>query len=445
MIRRLLPVSLLLLVGVSAAAPLETTDVSANAFSWPIAGLSEEERHAFQRGRGLFRQPWVIAPSHSPESDGLGPLYNRLSCVACHPANGRGRAPERPEQRMRSMLVRLSVPGVDADAPPRPHPAYGDQLNEEGIPGVPGEGRASIEWLEHEVLLDDGTKVSLREPRLRFSELAYGPLGADIQTSARVGQPLIGMGLLDAITQRQLQTLTDRSRRLGLNGRVNQVDDVRTGAPGSGRFGHKANQPNLRQQTAAAMHGDLGITSSLFPEQNCTPAQLACQRAPEGGQPELTDSQLNDLEFYFAHLAPPARRDRDSPRVQRGERLFQRLGCHGCHLPSITTGEHPRFPRLSHQAIQPYTDLLLHDMGEGLADHRPDFSAGGREWRTAPLWGIGLTETVNGHTEFLHDGRARNLTEAILWHGGEAQRSRDGFAALDRDAREALLAFLRSL
>ncbi len=415
------------------------------AYSQPVAGLSPAAQERFRNGRSLFRTPWVVAPSRDEHIDGLGPLYNRLSCIACHPANGRGRAPAVPSARMQSMLVRLSVPGAGADGGPQPHPAYGDQLNEEGVPGVSGEGRAELGWEHHVVTLADGTQVELRAPKVTFSDLAYGPLGDDVLTSLRVGPPVFGMGLFDAVSDETLNELAGRSRALGLNGRVNRVHDVATGHRGTGRFGHKSNQPSLRQQIAAALIGDLGITSSLFPEQNCTPAQLACRQARAGGHPELTDTQLDDLEFYLAHVAVPARRNADDPRVRHGEQLFLAVGCAACHVPELVTGEHPRYPLLSRRTIQPYSDLLVHDMGEGLADRRPDFAAGGRDWRTPPLWGIGLVETVNGHSEFLHDGRARNLTEAVLWHGGSAEPARQAFERLSAPEREALEAFLKSL
>ena len=231
----------------------------------------------------------------------------------------------------------------------------------------------------------------------------------------------------------------------GISGRPNMVWDIRRSEVVLGRFGWKANEPTVEQQAAAAFLGDIGITSTLFPEENCPAAQDACAAAPNGGTPEIPDERLAQVEFYVQTLAVPAMRNVDDPRVRRGAELFVQTGCAACHRPRHVTGDdHPVEP-LRNQTIFPFTDLLLHDMGEGLADGRPDGLATGREWRTPPLWGIGLVEVVNRHTMFLHDGRARSLEEAILWHGGEGQAARDQFMALTRDERDALLQFLRSL
>ncbi|MDH0303363.1 MULTISPECIES: di-heme oxidoredictase family protein [unclassified Pseudomonas] len=415
------------------------------AFAQPMPGLVEDAQlERFFRGRGLFHQAWVIAPSLDTAVDGLGPLYNRITCIACHPRNGRGQAPAQPDEPMRSMLVRLSVEGLGEHGEPAPHPLYGDQLNEQGIPGVPGEGRALLDWEEHPLPLGDDETVMLRKPALRFEALAYG-LPGPVRTSARVAPPVFGLGLLEAIEASTLQALADAPKPDGVKGRINQVWSVERKRLEPGRFGLKANQPDLRQQIASAMHGDLGITSPLYPQQNCTSLQRACRQAPVGGEPELDGLQLSDLHYYFAHLAVPARRDRDKPEVIEGERLFAALGCVACHTPSVQTGEHPDFPSLPRQRIEPYSDLLLHDMGEGLADGREDFRASGREWRTPPLWGLGLSQTVAPGSGYLHDGRARSLSEAILWHGAEAEAARERYRQLPRTARQALEAFLMSL
>ncbi|MFD2641982.1 di-heme oxidoredictase family protein [Pseudomonas japonica] len=404
------------------------------AFSRPLPGLDDEARlERFFKGRGLFRQAWVIAPSRDEAVDGLGPLYNRITCIACHPKNGRGQAPVDEDAPMRTLLVRLSLPGQDAHGGPRPHPAYGDQLNELGIPGVRGEGRARIRWQEEAVVLADGETVNLRRPQLLFSELGYGPLG-DIRTSVRVGTPVFGLGLLEAVSAEDLRRMAEEPKADGVRGRVNQVWSVERQRLEPGRFGLKANQPDLMQQIASALQGDLGITSPLSPRQNCAAQQRDCQKALSGGEPEVDALQLMDLHFYLAQLAPPQRRDRD--RVQRGEALFASAGCVACHRPRLQAGT---------QVIEPYTDLLLHDMGDGLADGREDFLATGREWRTAPLWGLGLIERINPGAGYLHDGRARTLSEAVIWHGGEAEAARDRFSAMAREEREALLQFLQSL
>jgi CxxC motif-containing protein (DUF1111 family) len=415
------------------------------AFAQPMPGLSDTEREQFFRGRTLVRQSWVVAPSKDEQFDGLGPLYNRLACISCHPRNGRGRPPEGSDERMLSMLVRLSVPGRDPHGGPKPHPAYGGQLNEEGIPGVPGEGRAYLEWHEVEtVTLAGDETVSLRRPQIEFAELAYGPIDG-VLTSPRVGEQMVGMGLLDAVPAATLERMAKEAKPDGVKGRVNRVWNPETQRMEAGRFGYKANMPTLRVQSAGAFNGDLGITSPLFPDENCTTVQKACQKAPAGGAPELTAKQLDEVEFYLAHLDLPPQRNATDPAVTRGEAKFAEIGCAACHRPQLKTGEYARFPRLSHQTIRPYTDLLIHDMGEGLTDHRPDHRAAGRDWRTPPLWGLGLTAAVSESTYYLHDGRARSLAEAILWHGGEAKPARDRFAHLTKEEREALTAFLISL
>jgi len=437
-----------LLLPLLLALPARSQDgtvanTTVDAYSQPLPGLTADQQQAFLRGRSLFRQSWVVAPARDQQVDGLGPLYNRLACVSCHAGNGRGKAPTGPDARMQAMLVRLSVAGQDAHGGPRPHPVYGDQLSEEGIPGVPAEGRARLEWETLEATLQDGEVVPLRRPRIAFFDLGYGPLGP-VQTSARVGQPVFGLGLLAAVPDRTLQALARTHRPDGVRGRLNQVWQVPEGRSAPGRFGWKSSQPNLRQQVASAMIGDLGITSTLFPQNNCTPAQVACRAAPHGGTPELSKTQLDDLTAYLALLAVPAPREPDAPQIRQGRLVFDRAGCTACHLPVLRTGPHA-WPALSNRTIAPYTDLLLHDMGPGLADNRPDFRATGRQWRTPPLWGIGLSDLVGEDAGYLHDGRARTLQEAIVWHGGEAQAARNRYAALPRAEREALLAFLRSL
>lgn len=409
------------------------------ALATPMPGLDDAERTRFTEGRGLFRQVWVIAPSRDDTLDGLGPLYNRPACTSCHPANGRGQPPGIPGERMREMLVRLSVPGSGPHGRPQPHPVYGDQLNETGIPGVPGEGRAALHWeIVERIALTGGETVELRRPRLKVDELAYGPLDGAL-SSARVGPAMIGLGWLDAVDEATLEALAAAGK-----GRVNRVWDAAQGRPALGRFGFKANTASLADQIASAMAGDLGITSTAYPQENCTAAQLTCQAFPSGGTPELSDPQLHAIRFYLAHLALPARQGADTAEARLGQRLFGELGCDTCHRPRLRTSATAVDQHLRNRWIEPYTDLLLHDLGEGLSDGRPDYLAGPRDWRTAPLWGLGSVERL-GSTTYLHDGRARNLAEAILWHGGEAQGTRDRFAALPAGQRQALYAFLRSL
>ena len=255
------------------------------------------------------------------------------------------------------------------------------------------------------------------------------------------------MGLLEAIPETRILELADvdDANRDGISGRPNYVWNVQKGEVALGRFGWKANQPTLEQQAASAFLGDIGITSNIFPGENCPPSQVACSRAANGGSPEIPDECLGKVVLYVQTLAVPAMRDAEVDTVKQGARLFVQTQCSVCHTPRHETGDFHQVEPLHNQVIFPYTDLLLHDMGPSLADNRPDGQASGSEWRTPPLWGIGLVETVNGHTMFLHDGRARSLEEAVLWHGGEAEGSGQLFMELTAEQRSALIRFLESI
>jgi CxxC motif-containing protein (DUF1111 family) len=425
-------------------------DTTRDAFSRPLAGLASERRDVFFLGNSVFNTSWVSAPASADGFDGLGPLFNTAACSNCHFKDGRGKPPTPDDDRLVGLLFRLSVPGVGEHGGTVDEPTYGGQLQPNGILGVPPEGSVAIDYTEEVVALAGGETASLRRPIYRLTDLAYGPMRADVMVSPRVAPAMIGLGLLEAIPEADLRALEDPEDRDGdgVSGRANQVWDVRRGAPVMGRFGWKAGQPTVEQQTAGAFNGDMGISSSLFPRQPCTDAEAACLAAPTGeanGERELTDTKLGWTTLYGRALAVPARRNVDAPEVRRGRALFDEVGCAACHRPTWVTGDVEDIPELSRQTIHPYTDLLLHDLGDGLADGRSEFAADGREWRTPPLWGIGLVETVNRHRFFLHDGRARGLLEAVLWHGGEAQASRDRVIALSPAERAALIAFLESL
>lgn len=442
MMRRAAAVLLLTLLAGTAAAQdgVTVSSTGRDALGQPIPALAPEHHDAFAHGRSLFRQAWLITPSaEQPELDGLGPVFNRLSCVACHVKNGRGTPPDGENDVMRTTLVRLSAPDGT------PHPAYGEQLNPDSIPGVPGEGKATLVWSPVPVTLDDGTVVELRRPTLRFRDLAFGPLGDGVLTSVRMAPPVHGLGLLDAVPDWVILEAADPDGRgrEGVSGRPNRIYDIASGQTLIGRFGLKANQTTLRQQIAGAFLGDIGITSPLFPTENCTGVQTACAAAANRGEPELTAAQLDAITLYSAALAVPARRT--APGAQEGEALFTAIGCAACHRPTLTTGPYPALPELADRTIHPFTDLLLHDMGPDLADGRPDGLAGGSEWRTPPLWGLGLAGVAGDGAFYLHDGRARTVTEAILWHGGEAAAARARFTALPAAARDTLLTFLGTL
>ncbi len=424
-----------------------TTRTNQSAFATPAPRLTALQRRKFAIGDHLFNTNWTVPPGSVETKDGLGPLYNRVSCASCHLRDGRGRPPIDGETFLLSELVRLSVPGEDAHGGPKPHPVYGGQLQEFGVLGVPKEGKTQIVWEEISGEFQDGSAYRLRRPEYTFTELGYGPLGDDVMFSARVAPSVFGSGLIEAIPESQILAFADPDDLDGdgVSGRINQVWNELEQATVPGRFGWKANQPDLVHQSAAAFNGDIGITTELFPLPNSTEMQSeAMSAATLGDQPEVDDDTLNDVVEYLRLLAVPQRRGMDDPPVRDGEIVFYKVGCATCHQPTFTTGEHP-ISQLSRQTIHPYSDFLLHDMGEDLADGRPDYEATGREWRTPPLWGIGMQETVNGHSFYLHDGRARDLMEAVLWHGGEGSGSRDAVLRLPEADREALLAFLNSL
>ena len=438
------PVPLVLVPESGGATTAFTT--TRNAFGLSARNLDTLERRTFAVGNSFFRQNWVTAPASTEARDGLGPTFNALSCSSCHLLDGRGKPPDGPDDGERGLLLRLSIPGAGPHGAPLPEPVYGGQLQDRSIVGVPLEGEFIIVYQEVPGVYEDGELYSLRRPTYQIRNLAFGQIHPETLVSPRVAPAIVGMGLLEAIPETDILSAADPDDADGdgISGRVNMVWDQRKGARSLGRFGWKANVPTVEQQTAGAFLGDLGITSELFPEENCTAPQRDCMAAPNGGSPEIGAKRLADVVFYTQTLAVPAMRDIGDPQVQEGAQLFVQAGCAVCHTPQHTTGVH-EIEAVSNQTIYPYTDLLLHDMGPELADGRPDFEANGQEWRTPPLWGIGLVETVSGHTMFLHDGRARNLTEAILWHGGEGSRSRDAFKALTKEEREALIRFLNSL
>ena len=428
----------------------------ADSFAEPAPVLTYRQQQKFLRGRHHFNQNWVQFPSLGGDW-GLGPTFITDRCSACHVKAGRGAPPESADQQAMSLLVRLSVPGEGAYGGPKPHPVYGDQIQNRGLMGqdrdatflgerVFPEVDVYIDWEESTVAFDDGEKVSLRKPKIRWGKAWFGPVGPEAMTSLRMAQPIQGLGLLDAVPEATILALADEQKALGFNGRPNRVRDDINNTMAIGRFGWKANQPSVKQQIAAAFAGDLGVTSSLYPDMNCPGPQTDCAAQAPGNQPELIDSDWDELTFWELALAVPARRNVTDPQFQRGEKLFAEAQCAVCHVPQLTTADaFPALPQLAKQTFRAYTDLLLHDMGEGLADGRPDFQATGRDWRTQPLWGIGLSQTVSGSNHFLHDGRARSITEAILWHGGEADGAKEKFRKMGKGEREALLRFLEGV
>jgi len=423
-----------------------------NAFSLPQGNLSMTKRLDFSVGNSFFRNPWVEAPASTKARDGLGPLFNTNACQGCHLKDGRGHPPAVDTPSV-SLFLRLAVPHdavKDADILRtngfKPHPVYGAQLQTSALPGAKPEADLVLSWTKRIEVLADGTEVELREPVYTIENPNYGPLGDNLLISPRVAPPMIGMGLLEAIPAETVAAMADSddTNGDGISGRVNQVWDIASQQTVPGRFGWKAAEPDVHQQSMGAFAGDMGLTSSLKTVTDCTPSQN-CDAWANGGDPEVTDKIADFVTFYSKSLAVPARRDMGSATVQQGARLFNETGCADCHTPTYVTGVNPQRPDLSSQTIWPYSDLLLHDMGPALADGRDEFLADGNEWRTAPLWGVGLAQQVNPLAGFLHDGRARTLEEAILWHGGEAQPASDRYRQMMVKERNALIEFLTSL
>lgn len=449
----------------SAGAATVRVLPDANAFSQPSGNITFEDELPFKLGNGLFRKLWVSSPSSTLASDGLGPLFNARSCQRCHIKDGRGHPPENADDNAVSMFLRVSI--MDPDGVPDdaaiaeiadyiatlPEPTYGTQMQDFAVQGHASEYSLAMTYEEEIVTLADGTDVSLRHPTYEATNLSYGPLHPDAMLSPRVAPQMIGLGLLEAIPAADILTNADPDDLDddGISGRPNIVWSVEYDQAMLGRFGLKAGNPTVMQQSAEAFAGDIGISNPLFPAGSgeCTANQTACINAIHGNDEtrgtEIDAEGMDLVTFYSRNLGVPARRNVSDPQVLRGKEVFYSTGCTTCHTPSFVTHRLEDQPEQSFQLIWPYTDMLLHDMGPALADNRPEARATGREWRTPPLWGIGLTEQVSGHTYFLHDGRARSLLEAVLWHGGEAQAQRDAVVNMTTADREALLRFLESL
>ncbi len=445
----------------SAGAATVRARRTPDAFSQPSANIGFDGELNFKVGNGLFRKLWVSSPASTLASDGLGPLYNARSCQRCHVKDGRGHPPEGPDDSSISMFMRISIPGAPEDEiaeiedyiATRADPNYGRQIQDFALAGHAAEAQMQIEYTEIDVPLSDGETASLRAPTYTAASLGYGPLHPEAMLSPRVAPQMIGLGLLEAIPAADILASADPDDKDddGISGRANVVWSIEYDQPMLGRFGLKAGSPTVKHQSAGAFAGDIGISNPLFPtpQGECTSLQAECLAAPHGDGDvrghEVDGEGLDLVTFYSQNLAVPKRRDVGAPEVLRGKELFYTTGCTSCHQPSYVTHRLENQPAQSFQLIWPYTDMLLHDMGEGLADNRPEARATGQEWRTPPLWGVGLTERVSGHTYFLHDGRARSLLEAVLWHGGEAGAIKDTVVNMPKEDRDALIRFLESL
>lgn len=416
-------------------------------------GIDKRTELDFWSGFSLFRDPWVLAPSSTRDRDGLGPLFNTRSCISCHHGGSRARRLQAEVQQVSGLVIRLGAQqaGVPLDA------NYGGQIQtralqvtQHGMANLPAEAQIEIRYRLLNGHYADGQPYQLRQPDYHLTAMQYGELQAGIGLSPRFAPNVYGAGLLDAIAEADLLAQEDPTDADGdgISPRYNRVPDAKSGQIRIGRFGFKAKHPSLAQQVAAAFRDDIGITNSWFTEESCTQAQELCQQWAQlvsGGQPELPDKLLDLVVQFNRQLAVPPARGLDQPQVQQGRELFYQAGCAGCHTPSYqTAGDYPD-TALAGQRIWPYSDLALHDMGEGLADAVHEFQATGREWRTAPLWGLGLQEKITGSSHYLHDGRARTIEEAILWHGGEAAASQQRFLHFDQQQRQALLKFLHAI
>lgn len=446
----------------AGAATVRARD-NADAFSQISGNMPFAREMDFKLGNALFRKSWVASPASTLASDGLGPLYNARACQDCHVKDGRGHAPEGAGDRAVSMFLRLSIPAPTAsnsqeieDWIATAHePTYGGQLQDFASPGQVAEGQMQITYTDLPVTLADGETVTLRAPLYAVDDLGYGPLQPETMLSPRVAPQMIGLGLLEAIPAETLLARADPDDADGdgISGRPSIVPSAEFGVPMLGRFGYKGGAATVRDQSAGAFSGDMGLSTPLHPMPwgDCSASQSACVDAPHGQEPENRDGlevdavSLDLVTFYSRNLGVPERRNVGDAAVLRGKEMFYTLGCTSCHTPKHVTHRLENQPEQSFQLIWPYTDLLLHDMGPGLADNRPEGRATGSEWKTPPLWGIGLTAQVSGHSQYLHDGRARSLLEAILWHGGEAKAAREGVVDLPKDDREALIRFLESL
>lgn len=412
---------------------------SSHAFSQPIGGLSKQEEDVHTDGDALFDAIFVTAGNKV--NSGIGPLYNNNSCNACHPNDGRAIFPK-DLNTTTGFFLRISS-GNDPIMGPIDAKGFGGQLQQMAVPGLKPEVKFRVQYSPRVETFADGTKVVLQKPTYSVYD-PYIPLPASYELSPRLAMPVIGLGLLEYIPESEILSYADPSDKNGdeISGRPNYVWNAEHKRTELGRFGWKANTSTVREQTAGAMANDMGLSNPIFPVEPCRNQSNGDDGKYNGI--EISPSQLDAVEFYCQTLGVPARRNIKDNGVRRGEYLFTELGCALCHIPTMKTGS-GKIKALSNQTIHAYTDMLLHDMGDGLADNRSDFLATGNEWKTRPLWGIGLTVTVNNHENYLHDGRAKTLEEAILWHGGEARTAKDKYKALSKTDRNNLIKFLRSL
>ncbi len=426
-----------------------TSKLGRDAFSQHFTTLSNEDKKNFLIGNGLFRKLWVSSPSSTRSSDGLGPLFNSRSCQSCHIKDGRGHLPK--NNLPQSIVIKVGhYKGLNLES----DKIYGKQFQSFAVPGLSREVDFKIFREEFTISLKNNIFHNLSKVNFKPIRFYYGDINENNSISARVSPQVIGMGLLESITEEDILLKHDPqdNDKNGISGRANWIIEKETNNKRVGRFGHRATSPSLILQSANAFVHDMGISNPLRDNAygDCTNHQIDCKKFPTGiqldiGKTEASDLTLNKIDFYLSGLSPPKRRDVSDKNVLNGKQLFYKVGCTSCHTPKYVTSKNAKFPFLSFQLIWPYTDLLLHDMGAELADYTFNNKETNREWRTAPLWGIGLAKTVNPNATFLHDGRAKTILEAIYWHGGEAANSRQKvFSSNQRDIDD-LIIFLNSL
>ncbi|PIE74362.1 MAG: thiol oxidoreductase, partial [Deltaproteobacteria bacterium] len=403
----------------------------------PIAKLSDNEQDLFMMGRSFFAIPWVFAPSATTARDGLGPLFNANTCTSCHSGNGLGETYTKSGNISRALITKLSRPNGE------PVPHYGGQIAVNGMQDVPFEATPTRTITDIPISYPDGKKVILHKPTYGLKNLNYGELADDVVIVQRRAPALVGLGLLTKVSDKEIlkNADTDDKNKDGISGKPNWLDKNKTVL---GRFTVKAGSSSVLEQTAIAAANDMGLTNPLFPNELCTDEQTACQKAPKG-RPSVVDGQTLDLPanrlaaitFYLNNAKIPVKKL--NAIGQQGKKMFTDIGCVDCHLSQMTT--------IDGMTFAPYTDLLLHDMGEGLADGRVEGSANEREFRTAPLWGLSTyAKTLKSKIPYyLHDSRATSIEEAILWHGGESEKSKQLFMKLPEKDRQVVLAFLNQL
>jgi CxxC motif-containing protein (DUF1111 family) len=413
----------------------------------PIDNLNDEDYDKFILGRSFFTIPWVEAPSATTARDGLGPLFNANTCVSCHPSNGRGTLFNKDGFESRALLSKLSLNANNSKEHQEflkykgfiPDAMYGGQLSINAIHGIDFEGKVKVDFDEVEILFFDGEKQILLKPKYSLKSLNYGFISKDTNISYRIAPTLNGMGLIELISNEDILKNVDENDNNsdGISGRANYVYSNITKKEELGKYTWKASVPFLKEQIAAAASNDMGITTTIFPFENCTKAQEKCNDVPKARDKiDLPDDRLDAIDYYLRNIKSYT--PKVTKEFEEGVEIFEQISCSKCHISSFETNKGFK--------VYPYSDFLLHDMGEELSDGRSEFKATSSEFRTAPLWGLALHERINAERpRLLHDGRARTFQEAILWHGGEAQNAKNNYMNLPKEKREKLIKFLEEL